>query len=142
MYLGGMKSNRVDAAIAILLGEASYRREICTIGKVRGTASVKEGMKVCKHGRTTGYSEGTVTDIAYDALVGMDGGVAKFGDQIRIERSLPYTSFGEGGDSGSLVVARGSNKAIGLYFAGPDSGSYGVANPIADVLKELEIGLL
>jgi len=142
IHLGGTKSNRVDAAIAALLPDVTYQPSICTVGRVTGTASATDGMNVSKHGRTTGYTEGKVTDISYDALVGIDNKAVKFEDQIRIERNPSYVSFGEGGDSGSLVLQKGSGKAIGLYFAGPISGSYGVSNPIADVMNELEITLL
>lgn len=140
--LGGTASNRVDAAIAALLPETSYLSEICRIGRVAGTAHATEGMEVCKHGRTTNYTEGEITDTAYDALVGVNGASAKFENQIRIERSTSFSSFAEGGDSGSLVLQKSTRKAIGLYFAGPPSGSYGVANPIAAVLDELEIDLV
>jgi hypothetical protein len=103
-------------------------------------------MLVRKHGRTTGYTEGEVTDDAYDALVGMDHNdpsvVALFEDQMRIERTPPYPEFGLGGDSGSLVVRRDGPAAVGLYFAGPQSGVYGIANHIQDVLNELEVQLL
>lgn len=141
--LGGTSSNRVDAALAALLPNVGYTADVCSIGRVLGTSSPEEGMSVCKHGRTTGYTEGEITDVAYDALVGMDGAdSAKFENQIRIERSPSYGSFAEGGDSGSLVLQKDTRKAVGLYFAGPPSGGYGVANPISAVLRELEIELV
>jgi catecholate siderophore receptor len=56
--------------------------------------------------------------------------------------NVPIPAFGKGGDSGSLVVAKAEAKAVGLYFAGPDSGEYGVANHIQDVLHDLEIELI
>jgi hypothetical protein len=51
-------------------------------------------------------------------------------------------AFGLGGDSGSLVVSKAAANAVGLYFAGPPSGSYGIANPIADVLSQMQIELV
>lgn len=139
--LSSGKSNRVDAAIAALLPDINYLGEICAIGQVTGTASPGEGMEVCKHGRTTNYTEGQITDVAYDAVVGMNDTSAMFEDQIRIERAPSNATFAEGGDSGSLVLQKNTRKAIGLYFAGPQSGSYGVANPLKAVLEELEIEL-
>jgi hypothetical protein len=101
---------------------------------------------VRKHGRTTGYTEGVVTDEAYDAIVGMDHNddsvVAVFHNQMRIETVPPHPAIGLGGDSGSLVVMKAQLKAVGLYFAGPESGSYGIANHIDDVLSEMEIELV
>ena len=144
--LGGSLSNQVDAAIGELLPDVDYHARICRIGKISGTAQAVEDMTVRKHGRTSGYTRGRVTDESYDALVGMDHSdpsvVAKFTNQMRIERVRPYAAFGLGGDSGSLVVSAPKSKAVGLYFAGPGDGSYGIANHIADVLKALEIELV
>jgi hypothetical protein len=141
--LGGVKVNRVDCAIGKLLPGITYRATVCTIGKITGTNVAVEGMLVRKHGRTTGYTEGKVTDDSYDALVGMDHSnpaiVALFKEQMRIERIAPYPAIGLGGDSGSLVVMKSARKAVGLYFAGPTSGVYGVANHIKNVLTELQI---
>jgi hypothetical protein len=41
-----------------------------------------------------------------------------------------------------LVVMQEEASAVGLYFAGPPSGTYGVANHLQDVLNEMEIQLL
>lgn len=146
LQLGGTTPNRVDAAIGKLLPGATHRAEVCSIGSIVGTGRATEGMQVRKHGRTTGYTEGVVTDEAYDVLVGMDhddpGIAALFENQIRIERIAPYPAIGLGGDSGSLVVRKEEPVAVGLYFAGPQSGVYGVANHIQDVLHELEVELL
>jgi hypothetical protein len=146
MKLGGTEPNRVDAAIGELSSEVEFRSEVCQIGKIKGTGVAVEDMAVRKHGRTTGYTEGTVTDESYDALIGMDHNdpsvVALFENQVRIERTPPYLEFGLGGDSGSLVLGKSDSEAVGLYFAGPPGGNYGVANHIADVLSELQIELI
>lgn len=144
--LGEGNSNRVDCAIGALRAGIEYVPEVCTIGRISGTAKAVGDMRVRKHGRTTGYTEGIVADESYDALVGMDHNnpnvVAKFQNQMRIEVTSPYPAIGLGGDSGSLVVMKTQLKAVGLYFAGPPDGSYGVANHIDDVLSELEIELV
>lgn len=146
IHLGGATPNRVDCAIGEIRSGVEYKQEICSIGAVTGTAQAIEQMLVRKHGRTTGYTEGKVTDDSYDALVGMDHSdpnvVALFENQMRIERIPPYHAIGLGGDSGSLVVKKDERKAVGLYFAGPDSGTYGIANYIEYVLSDLEIQLL
>jgi hypothetical protein len=138
--------NKIDAAIAELLPGIGWLASICSIGSIIGVQKGVEDMEVRKHGRTTGYTEGRITDESYDALIGMDHNdssiVGLFQDQIRIQATPPYSAIGLGGDSGSLVVARASAHAVGLYFAGPPSGSYGVANQISDVLSELQIALV
>ena len=145
LELGGVRINHVDAAIARLVNGIVHTSQICTIGAVAGVAVGTQGTAVKKHGRTSGFTEGVITDESYDALVGMDHSdpsvVAKFEDQIRIELVAPYSAFGLGGDSGSLVV-NCSNQAVGLLFAVPPGGSYGIANPIAEVLSALEIAIL
>jgi len=139
-------------------------------GYVR-TKDVEIGEAVRKFGRTTGYTEGQVFSINLDIWIKYDrtGQSAFFHDQFLIEPSLPvFTRFVAGGDSGSLVVDA-EQHAIGLVFAGmaelPESlraaaetstvaetdpaivkpkriESYGVANPISEVLDRLKIDLL
>lgn len=144
--LGGDISNPVDAAIAKIVPDVDHNLSICGIGGITGTELGVEEMRVLKHGRTTGLTEGVITDESVDQLVGMShtdpSVVGRFERQLRIERAGASTTFGEGGDSGSLVVSRDSHAAVGLYFAGPDSGIYGLANPIGTVLDELEIELI
>lgn len=144
--LDGTTPNRVDCAIARLLPGTEVLAEVCGIGAVAGSARGPEQMPVLKHGRTTGLTGGAIVDESYDALVGMDHAdpniVALFENQMRIEVRPPFPAFGLGGDSGSLVVAEDSGAAVGLYFAGPPSGDYGIANHIQDVLRQLEVDLV
>lgn len=141
--IDGQTPNRIDAAVGLLLPETESRAEVCTIGPLSGAERGVEGMEVRKHGRTTGYTEGVVTDESYDALVGMDAfdpsAVALFVDQLRIEVTPPYSAIGLGGDSGSLIVNRAAPRAVGLFFAGPQSGVYGIANQMNDVMESLDI---
>jgi hypothetical protein len=146
LHLGGVKPNRVDAAIGKLRPAVAHTAHLCSIGAITGVAAVAEESLVRKHGRTTGFTEGKITDASYDSLVGMDHEnpdiVALFQDQLRIERVDPFVAFARGGDSGSLVVAKDAPVAVGLYFAGPEGGEYGIANKIQNVLNELEVQLL
>lgn len=125
--------------------DIDFRNEICSIGSLTGTAQANENQVVCKHGRTTGYTEGAVVDFSHDALVGMSHTnsslVARFVGQLRIQVIAPHVAFGLGGDSGSAVVERDSRRLVGLYFAGPPDGGYGLANPIAEVLTLMDIQL-
>lgn len=141
------RRNLVDAAIAKLDDPSTHTASVCAIGKIAGTAAPAEELKVVKHGRTTGLRAGVVTDISVNPLVsGLDptnpGSVAHFQNQIRID---PPTSddFAQTGDSGSLVVTSGEEpKAVGLLFACPATGGYGLANPIDVVLRLLKIQLI
>jgi hypothetical protein len=134
-------------------------------------ADIKLGETARKFGRTTGYTEGRVFSIYLDIWIGYHrtGQSAFFQDQFLIEPDLPqFTKFVAKGDSGSLVVDANQN-ALGLAFGGmaelPESlresqtaepntvidstlnnvkriESYGVANPISEVLERLKIELL
>jgi len=134
------------------------------------TKDVEIGEAVCKFGRTTGYTVGKILSIFVDIRIRYDrtGQSAFFQDQFLIEPDLAqFTKFVSGGDSGSLLVDA-EQHAIGLIFAGmselPESlrissntavtgidaptdrpkriESYGVANPISEVLDRLKIELL
>lgn len=138
--------NRVDAAVGRLLDGVPFNPAIPEIGNVKGIEAAAVHMEVRKFGRTTGLTEGVVTSVGLNPLVGMSPNnpdrAALFQDQIRIEPRLIGGVFGLGGDSGSLVVAKGSNKAVGLYFAGPESGVYGIANHIGEVLDKFELDVI
>lgn len=132
---------------------------------------IEIGESVRKFGRTTGYTEGRVFSIELDIRIRYDrtGQSAFFQNQFLIEPTLPkFTKFVAKGDSGSLVVDAAQH-AIGLIFGGmaelpaslngaqnvePNAGvnpvpkdlkrieSYGVANPISEVLDRLKIDLV
>ena len=65
-----------------------------------------------------------------------------FIDQIRIDRRSGSSIFADAGDSGAAILEKGTGQVVGLYFAGPLDGSYGIANHIADVTDFLQIELL
>ena len=104
-------------------------------------------MKVQKYGRTTEETAGQIVGI--NAVVNVCYEVdqndnciklAKFVNQIVISPG----NFSAGGDSGSIIVAKGKGKnktvdrrPIGLLFAG--SPLFTFANPINDVLSEFGV---
>lgn len=159
--------NHVDAAIAKLWGLHPHKPVIPLVGAVKGYVEKKDvdvGEAARKFGRTTGYTEGRVFSIYLDIWIRYDrtGQSAFFQNQFLIEPTLPkFTKFAAKGDSGALVVDA-EQHAIGLIFAGmselpksqgaspgPESAekpkrieSYGVANPISEVLHRLKIELL
>jgi hypothetical protein len=67
-----------------------------------------------------------------------ESGSYTFVGQILVT-SLDAKPFAGAGDSGSLIVERGTNMAVGLLFAG--SPSYALANHITDVLAALNVKL-
>jgi hypothetical protein len=134
-------TNRVDCAIAALDTPAVAVPSILpSVGRL-GSAKPEPatvGMRVHKHGRTTGYTRGHVIDVSADVNVTYDFGVARFIDQMIIVGD--GGSFSDSGDSGALIVRRAGNRATGLLFAG--SSSHTIANHIGDVLTALGVTLV
>jgi hypothetical protein len=133
--------NHVDAAIAALdAAGLAVPAILPQVGALGATAPVPAsvGMRVHKHGRTTGYTRGRVIDVAADVNISYDFGAARFVDQIIIVGDSG--SFSDAGDSGSLIVRRSGNRATGLLFAG--SSTHTIANHIGDVLTALAVTLV
>ncbi len=99
------------------------------------------GLIVGKSGRTTGLTQGRVTQIGVSVNVNYPGrGVALFRNQIAIQ-SVNSAPFSAGGDSGSLIWHWAAGmRPVGLLFAG--GGGVTFANPIGSVLAALNIRLL
>ncbi len=132
--------NEVDCAIAGVLTQNLCSPKFLPKVSLGSTTPIAAavGMKVHKHGRTTGYTRGQVVDIAADVNVGYDFGTARFVDQIIVIGDSG--SFSDAGDSGSLIVDRKTRKATGLLFAG--SSSHTIANHIENVLGQLGVTLV
>ncbi len=131
--------NVVDAAIAELDNKNLATNAVLFIGPPVGKAKAHIDMVVHKFGRTTGFTVGRVTSIETDVNVQYDMGVVTFTDQMII-RGLDAHPFSASGDSGSLILERATNKAVGLLFAG--SASHTIANHINDVLRALRVKLV
>jgi hypothetical protein len=124
--------NLVDAALARPLVDSSIQDEIMTIGAVSGTAPASLGMQVRKSGRTTGLTTGEITVL--DATVSVGYGP---GQTARFEGQIVTTPMSQPGDSGSLLVAGDSLRAVGLLFAGSDQST--IHSPIQAVLDCLDV---
>jgi hypothetical protein len=121
-------TNLVDCAVARPVNDSDVLDEILNIGVVSGTL----GMAVRKSGRTTGFTTGTINVV--DATISVSYGV---GRTATFENQLVAGPMSQGGDSGSLVVAGDSLKAVGLLFAGSDQST--IFNPIQAVLDCLNV---
>lgn len=135
-------NSKVDAAVARRTARSSTC-EIVDIGDVDGKTSATIGMAVRKRGRTTELTHGLVDVVNLTVNVPYcDGpGTVTLTNQIGIDVDTSQsTVFGQGGDSGSVVVD-GSRRVVGLYFAGTPDGTYGIANHIDDVLAEMSVDL-
>jgi hypothetical protein len=136
--LAAGRMNKVDCAIARVIKANLVRREILFIGPPQGTGVAQNDMIVHKFGRTTSYSAGRVTSIDTDVTVNYETGSFQFQEQMIIV-GLNGQPFSAAGDSGSLILERATQNAVGLLFAG--SPSHTIANHISDVLQTLGVTL-
>ncbi|GAA1862841.1 hypothetical protein [Myceligenerans crystallogenes] len=141
--LGADEACVTDAAIARI--DSVDVDHAYPVGPVARIARPLGGETVEKVGRTTAVTRGRVTAIELDdVIVGYeDLGALTFDDQVEIEGH--GGPFSRGGDSGALVY-REDGAAIGLLFAGSESGGQGgkgltYANPIDVVLDTMEVEL-
>ncbi len=128
--------NRIDAAIAEPLARNLLSRDVLHIGAPAGTAAAAIDMMVHKFGRTTSYTAGRITSVDTDVIVEYETGEFTFENQVII-RGTNGVMFSDSGDSGSIILQRGTNAAVGLLFGG--SPTYTIANHVGDVLRSLRV---
>lgn len=124
--------NRVDAALAKPLSPNTVAKEILEIGAPTGVEAASLGTEVQKSGRTTGYTQGTITQI--DATVRID----YYGPKALFTGQLIASPMSQGGDSGSAILDM-DRKVVGLLFAGSEAAT--IINPIDEVLSALDVEL-
>lgn len=134
----GSSGNQVDAAIATLNvtfeSQPSYGVEISS--SVPTDAEMHQ--IVHKLGRSTGYTIGKIVDLAADIPVRFFNKVYRFEDQVLIEGI--GKPFADDGDSGALVVDRGTGVPTALLFAG--SIEFAAANHLTDVISALGVEIV
>ena len=136
--LKGNRFNRIDAAIARPLNKHLVGRDVLHIGAPNGTAAAAIDMMVHKFGRTTSYTVGRVVSVDTDVTVEYETGDFTFQNQIIIQGANAQI-FSDQGDSGSIVLQRGTNATVGLLFGG--GPGHTIANHIGDVLRSLRVRL-
>lgn len=115
--------NFVDAAIAEVQGKSKWRQfaspQIYKIGYPNDLQRASIGMEVIKSGRSTEFTTGVVLSDDFTIRVNYNNlGVLFFDNQIKT------TKMSEGGDSGSCLVEKHTNKPVGLLFAGTEKETF------------------
>jgi hypothetical protein len=128
-YRPQQAANLVDAALALPLNGSDVLDEIIEVGAIAGTVDAAPGMPVRKSGRTTALTTGEI--MAIDATVTVGYGA---GRTAVFEQQVVAGAMSQPGDSGSLVVEAGSQRAVGLLFAGSDTTT--IFSPI-DFVEDL-----
>jgi hypothetical protein len=142
LFLDGKTTNYVDAAF-VQSTDSLVSNNIQGLGVQNNTVvAAYLGQTVCKSGRTSGVTCGTVTGINLTGNVnyGQACGVGRFSNMIMYSPTAPYTVMSQPGDSGAPVVDANTNAAVALNFAGTDS-RIGVGNPMGAVLSTLQVSL-
>ena len=136
--------NFYDAAIA-RLEVSPGETDVPDIGAVSAITSPVVHAKVQKTGRSTELTTGQIITRNIDIEVDFgDNRKLVFRDQFEIEGrngESQATPFSIDGDSGALVVDTGSNKAVGLLFAGDNTGS-SYASPIEPIFSRFNVFLV
>lgn len=125
--------NLVDCAIAQPLNPSDVTNTILEMGTIQSQAQGELGLSVKKSGRTTGLTQGEITqvDVSVNVQYG-PGQVALFTDQ------LMAGPMSQGGDSGSVVLDN-DNRLVGLLFAGSDNST--IINRVEHVFSALGVSL-
>jgi hypothetical protein len=148
---GRFRTNDMDAAIALLDGQASdaipeyaFINEILDIGLLAGSATPVVGETVWKRGRTTGLTKGQISDdnavtaTPYEFYSGL---AVNRTSQWEITPIPAGTDFFLKGDSGSVSVNE-HNQAVLLNYAYAQSTQRAYANNIESVESVLDISIL
>lgn len=127
-------SNTIDGALALVEPGVEWSNTAPSYGTVATTPMDPViGLKVEKHGRTSGHTRGTITMVGATIDVGYGpAGTVRFVNQVIVEDRRPFL---RSGDSGSLLVRRGGAEPVGLLFASNVNGTLAVANPIDAVFS-------
>lgn len=142
---------RMDAAVATLNGARGHTRDILGLGTITGVDAASLGMLVVKSGRSTGITRGVVDGVSWSGTINYSNhGPNAFTNQIRIVPRPPWpavdTEISIGGDSGSVWLNEGNNRAIGLHFAGETdtapASENAICNPIGPIATEFNFSFL
>ncbi|MGL4850802.1 MAG: hypothetical protein ACRC28_18105 [Clostridium sp.] len=128
--MSGTPSNKVDCGLAVGYDKSIFANIIKNVGEIKDLGIPKLGMKVVKSGRTTETTRGVISTLGGTIRLNLPGS-SFFVDQIIC------TISSAAGDSGSLLFEDGTNKLLGLLFAG--GGSIVMFNDIRNVLSLLGI---
>jgi hypothetical protein len=142
LVLDGRTTNYVDAAF-VQSNDTLVSDTIQGLGAQNNTVVEPFlGQAVCKSGRTSGVTCGTVTGITMTVNVnyGQSCGTARLSNMIMYSPSGQYSVMSQPGDSGSPVVEANTNAAVALNFAGTQAGD-GIGIPIGTVLSALQVSL-
>ena len=125
--------NAMDAALALPDDPGWVNPEIMGVGMVTGVGEPLLGQRVQKMGRTTGLTQGTITQVDVTVKVNYNGRIANFSDQVFAD------NMSSPGDSGSSILDM-QRRGVGLLFAGSESVT--ILTPLQRVLDHFGVSVL
>ena len=138
VYYDGKTPNYMDAAIAEFTLPSGQVRGTTPAGfyGAPGTDPITAslGMRIMKLGRTTALTHGVITGVNTKVKVDFPSGRALLVGQLETSRS-----FGDFGDSGSLVLTDdGRKRPVGMVIGGDQFGS-AIVTPIGRILSRFDV---
>lgn len=125
--------NAMDAALARPDAADLVSAQLLGLGLPTGLAEPALGSRVQKMGRTTGLTQGTISQIHVTVNVDFEGKMTLFTDQVIATRmSGP-------GDSGSGILDA-EGRAVGLLFAGSETVT--LLTPLERILNHFRVRLI
>ena len=124
--------NTMDAALALPDDSTLVKSEILGVGIVTDVGEPVLGQRVQKMGRTTGLTQGVITQIDVTVKVNYGGRVANFSNQVFAD------SMSSPGDSGSSILNMQSS-AVGLLFAGSETVT--ILTPLQHILDHFGVSV-
>lgn len=136
----------IDAAVAKLATDRQTINEQLDIGRVTGVTSPVVDMQLIKSGRASEVTEGVVTsaDIGGVSKIWYGGVYRQIRHVFHIAEISAGSEVSEKGDSGSWWLEKGTNKAVGLHFAGDQDPTreQGLAIAMPQVLDALNVNIV
>lgn len=125
--------NLMDVALARPLSPDLVTPAVLDVGPLTGVAEPQLGMAVQKVGRTTGLTQGVVTQI--DVTVNVDYS----GRSVRFVNQMFASPMSAPGDSGSGILDM-ERRAVGLLFGGSDRAT--IFTPLQRILDRFNVTLM
>ena len=141
-YTRGALLLNLDAALARLNRERVHSNKQLGIGAVTGITIPQLGMRVIKSGAGTGVTAGIITGILGYSTQHYDGINCVIGPIIHISSEKPENKICACGDSGAWWLEQSTLRAVGLHFAGSEDSRFGLALPMTDVLRTLNVEIV
>ena len=141
-YTRGALSLGLDAAVARLNEGINFTNKQSDIGTVTGVTIPELGMPVIKSGAGSGVTSGVITGILGYSIQHYDGINCFVGPVVHISLNEPDGKLCASGDSGAWWLEQSTMRAVGLHFAGSEDSRFGLAFPMPDVFRLLNVEIV